>query len=105
MPDGEPALPEWKTCDAKWGDLRHKMGNQHNQRGRPATPDGEPALPEWQTCDKKCFPFARRSRSLPAPAVLALPVPSLPLPVPSLPLPASRTPGSTSETLRNTLIY
>ncbi len=40
-----------------------------------------PATPGWQTCDAVCFP-----------AVLALPVPSLPRPTPRLPAPRSRTP-------------
>ena len=40
-----------RTCDTRWGDLRHKIGNQHNQRGRPATPS-------WQTCDAICFTAA-----------------------------------------------
>ena len=120
-PDGEPALPEWKTCDAIWGtsitgvedlrhymlyssdfcrqspaknqtcdtrvaDLRHKMGNQHNQRG-----------------DLRRCVFPRRPRT-PRPFA---PTPRLPapFPLPPPPLPPSRTPGSASETLRNTLIY
>ena len=99
-----PATPERETCDARWGasitgveDLRRHMGNQHYRSGRPATlyalqqrfpspvsskesdlrsRSGRPATPEGRggTCDAVCFP-----------AVLALPVPSLPLPASQLP--------------------
>ena len=76
-----------RTCDARWGDLRHKMGNQHNQRGdlRQKVFSLRPPLPP---------PSSSPSHS-PLPAALALGPSSLP---------PSRTPGSASETLRNTLI-
>ena len=115
-PDGEPALPEWKTCDAIWGtsitgveDLRHYMLYSSDFRRRSPAKN--------RTCGagvadlrrqrgggdlRRCV-FPRRPRT---PRSFA-PTPRLPapFPLPPPPLPPSRTPGSASETLRNTLIY
>ena len=124
-PDGEPALPEWETCDTVGITAAISVAGHGVQCGRSAFLGGTcdticftaaisvagprqtigPATPEWQTCDARWGDQRHQSGRLATKSVFPSPAAPRFRPASRLlrSLGPSSPPGSASETVRNTL--